>query len=85
MKHEVVILGGHTIDQKLRVWQVGAQVSKFGFYKLIECIFQIVCHGVKQNAKICAIGETECNKFWSLYLRRTKNWSEKKEGMAERE
>ena len=25
------------------------------FFKLIECI--INCHGVKQNAKICAIGE----------------------------
>ena len=25
------------------------------FLKLIECI--IKCHGVKQNAKICAIGE----------------------------
>ena len=21
------------------------------------------CHGVKQNAKLCAIGETECNKI----------------------
>ena len=38
---------------------------------------------MKQNAKICAIGEqkTEC----SLYLRRTKNLSEEKEGMVERE
>ena len=34
MKQEVVILGGQTIDQKLRVWQVGAQASKFGYYKL---------------------------------------------------
>ena len=85
MKHEVVILGGQTIDQKLRVWQVGAQASKFGFYKLIECIIKKICHGVKQNAKICAIGETECNEIWSLYLRRTKNWSEEKEGMVERE
>ena len=31
--------------------------SKFGFYKLIECIIKKKCHGVKQNAKICAIGE----------------------------
>ena len=37
--------------------QVGAQASKFGLYKLIECIIKIKCHGVKQNAKICAIGE----------------------------
>ena len=36
--------------------------SKFGFFKLIECII-LKCHSVKQNAKICAIGEqkTECN------------------------
>ena len=32
MKHEVVILGGPTIDQKLRVLQFGVQASKFGFY-----------------------------------------------------
>ena len=25
----------------------------------IQCIIQKACHGVKQNAKICAIGETE--------------------------
>ena len=27
------------------------------FYKLIECIIKKICHGVKQNAKICAIGK----------------------------
>ena len=41
----------------------GAQASKFGFYKLIECIIKKICHGVKQNEKICAIGETECNEI----------------------
>ena len=41
---------------------LGAQVSKFGFYKLIEYIIKKICHGVKQNAKRCAIGETECNE-----------------------
>ena len=30
---------------------------------LLECIIQKLCHGVKQNAKICAIGETECNEI----------------------
>ena len=39
--------------QVLRVWQVGAQASKFGFFKLIECIIKMswcetecknVCH-----------------------------------------
>ena len=29
---------------------------------LIECIIKKLWHGVKQNAKICAIGETECNE-----------------------
>ena len=40
---------------------------------------------MKQNAKKCAIGETECNEILSLYLRKTENLSEEKEGMAERE
>ena len=61
MKHEVVILGGQRIDQKLRVCTSWS--SMFGFYKLIECVIKNICHGVKQNAKICAIGETECNKI----------------------
>ena len=30
------------------------------FYKLIEYMIKKIGHGVKQNAKICAIGETEC-------------------------
>ena len=33
------------------------KASKFGFYKLIECIIEKKCLGVKQKAKICAIGE----------------------------
>ena len=51
MKQEVVILGGQTIDQKLRVRQVVAQASKFGFYKLIVCIIKkyIYMPLVKQN------------------------------------
>ena len=43
------------------------------------------CYGVKQNAKKCAIGETEGNEILSLYLRKTENLSEEKEGMGERE
>ena len=35
--------------------------------------------------KKCAIGETECNEILSLYLRKTENLSEEKEGMGERE
>ena len=36
-------------------------------------------------AKKCAIGETECNEILSLFLRKTENLSEEKEGMGERE
>ena len=72
---EVVILGGQTIDQKLRVWQVGALASKFGFYKRIVCNIKKNVMVWNRNAKIYAIGETECNE---ICLRRTKNWSEKK-------
>ena len=41
------------------------------------------CHARMQ--KNCAIGETECNDIVSLYLRKTENLSEEKEGMGERE
>ena len=40
---------------------------------------------MKQNAKKCAIRETECNEILSHYLRKTENLSEEKEGMGERE
>ena len=40
---------------------------------------------MKQNAKNCAIGETECNESCSLYYRKTENLSGEKEGMGERE
>ena len=42
-------------------YDIGAQASKL-FYKLIESIIKKKCHGVKQNAKKYAIGETECNE-----------------------
>ena len=32
--------------------------------------------------KKCAIGETECNEICCLYLRKTENLSEEKEGMG---
>ena len=31
---------------------VGAQASKYGFYKLIECIIKEICHGMKQNVPL---------------------------------
>ena len=70
--------------QVLRVWQVGAQASIFVFFKLIECITKKkICHGVKQYAKICAIGEQNEIK-WSLYLRRTIDQKRKKGWWRER-
>ena len=42
--------------------------SSIGFYKRRECIIKKICHGVKQNAKKCAIGETECKKMKNVPL-----------------
>ena len=70
MKHEVFILG-QRIDQKstLRKGAIvssspqgmtswNSSIKKCFFFKLIECIIKKkICHGVKQYAKICAIGE----------------------------
>ena len=40
-----------------RVLQVGAQTSKFGFFKLIECIIKKkICHGVKQKIEVFFLG-----------------------------
>ena len=75
----------HYIDREVKIWGFSFVHYRFRFYKLIEYIIQKICHGVKCIAKICAIGETECNETCSLYVRRTKNGSEEKEGMAERE
>ena len=43
---------------------------KICYYKLIESIIKKICHGVKQNAKKCAIGETECNEIEVFILGR---------------
>ena len=47
----------------------------------MECIIENICRNVKQNAKICAIGETECNEIEVLILggqlieqKRKKGW-----------
>ena len=65
---EVFILGGQRIDQKSAL-RKGAIVtsspqgmtswnSSIKIWFLIECIIKKkICHGVKQYAKICAIGE----------------------------
>ena len=47
--------GSHCFFKSSGYDKFGAQASKFGFFKLIECIIKKkICHGVKQNAKICA-------------------------------
>ena len=47
---------------------------KICFYELIESIIKKKkCHGVKQNAKKCAIGETECNRQ-RIDQKRKKGW-----------
>ena len=46
------------------------------------------CHGVKQNAKKCAIGETECNEILSLFffiLGRQRIYQKRKKGWERRE
>ena len=35
---------------------------KIWFLQAYRIHYSKICHGVKQNAKICAIGETECNE-----------------------
>ena len=35
--------------------------------------YRMQCHGVKQNAKKCAIGEKKCYEILNLYLRKTEN------------
>ena len=42
--------------QGMTSWSLSIKI--WFFFKLIECnIKKKICHGVKQNAKICAIGE----------------------------
>ena len=50
------ILGGQRIDQKRKKgWKRGI---KIWFFQANKCIIKKkICHGVKQCAKICAIGE----------------------------
>ena len=60
---QVAILGGQTIDQKLRVLQVGAQASKFCFKKLIVCIIKKKMSWCETEMQKFAIGETECNEI----------------------
>ena len=50
--------------------------------QLIECIIKKMSW-CETECKKCAIGETECNEILSLYLRKTENLSEEKEGMGE--
>ena len=64
MKQEVDILGGQRIDRMLRVWLVGAQASKFGFYNLKICI-------IKKKMSWC---KTEMQKYMPLVKRNVKKF-----------
>ena len=57
---------------------------KICFYKLIESIIKKICHGVKQNAKK-NVPLVKQNVMKLEVFIKTKNWSEEKEGMGERE
>ena len=81
MKQEVVILGGQTIDQKLRVWQVGAQASKFGFYKLTVCIIKKMSWCETEMQKYMPLVKQNVMKFEVFILggqridqKRNKGW-----------
>ena len=80
MKQKVVILGGQTIDQKLRVRQVGAQASKFGFKKLIVCIIKKKCHGVKQKCKNMPLVKQNVMKFEVFILGGQRNDQKRNKG-----
>ena len=68
MKHEVFILGGQRIDQKSTLRKGAIVYSspqgmtswnssiKIWFFQN-ALLKKKICHGVKQYAKICAIGE----------------------------
>ena len=58
MKHEIVIL---QLIRSSEYDKLELKHQYLVFYKLTECIIKKICHGVKQNAKICASGETKCN------------------------
>ena len=63
MKQEVVILGGQTIIRSSEYDKLELKHQNLVFFKLIVCIIKKKCHGVNRNAKIYAIGETECNEI----------------------
>ena len=45
--------------QGMTTWSSSIKIL---FLQALECIIKRICQGLKQNAKICAIGETECNE-----------------------
>ena len=57
-RRERIEKGSHYFFKSSGYDKLELKHKKLVFFKLIECIIQKkICHGVKQNAKICAIGE----------------------------
>ena len=64
-----------------QVLRFGAQASKFGFYKLIECIIQKISYGVKWNKRYVPLVKQNVMKFEVFILggqridqKRKKGW-----------
>ena len=50
--------GSHCFSSPQGMTSWSSSIKNWVFFKLIECIInKKICHGVKQYAKICAIGE----------------------------
>ena len=62
--------GSHCFFKSPRYDKLELKHQNLVFFSLWNALLK--CHGVKQNAKICAIGEQNAINR-SLYLRRTKN------------
>ena len=56
-RRERIEKGGHCFFKSSGYDKLELKHKNLVFSKLIECIIKKKCHGVKQYAKICAIGE----------------------------
>ena len=49
--------GSHCFFKSSGYDKLELKLKNLVFFKLIECIIKKKCHGMKQYAKLCAIGE----------------------------
>ena len=85
MKQEVVILGGQTIDQKLRVCseydKLELKHQNLVFKNLaIVCIIKKKCHGVKQKCKNMPLVKQNVMKFEVFILGGQRNDQKRNKG-----